>query len=162
MPGWGPRIEILVRISHKRPFFHAFCWWISEHLEFFILERELAISLGCSRSKYLKYLEWDPVIFQINDSRCYLFGPIPKIQAFVCTEIAFWSCVNISQLFVVENIRGTKNKNRRREAPDDGRGFCFFSRRKTKGEIFLTKNRYRIFNQPGTETIRASGRQPTE
>lgn len=74
--------------------------------------------------------------FPNQNSRCYLLFPIPKIQAFVCTEIAFWSRVNISQLFVVENIRGTKKKRRFHKTPDDGRGFFFFLGEKQKERYF--------------------------
>lgn len=61
-----------------------------------------------------------------------------------------------------KHSRNQKQQQTQRKPPMMVVDFVFFSRRKTKGEIFLTKNRYRIFNQPGTETIRASGRQPTE
>ena len=52
----------------------------------------------------------------------------------------FWSCVNISQLFVVANMRGTNKKNRRfHKTPDNGRGFCFFLGEKQKERYFWHK-----------------------
>lgn len=102
---------MLVRVSHKRQFCHAF---FGSFLSISIFSfREGTCHFFRMFHKFL-YLEWDPVIFQIW-----------KFQVLLVISDS-QDPVNICQLSWLQTFAEPKKSRRFHKTPDDGRGFCFF------------------------------------